>query len=454
MKDTSLIVARSVSAFQRFFYLLFAAFILLWPAIWNGYPLVFSDTGTYIASAFDQKVPFDRPIGYGDFIQFFSHGVSLWFVIFAQAFFTVYLLWQVVKMFFENKRYLVHFSITVVLALYTTLPWMTSQLMPDIFTGLLALILLVFIFGKVSWFERFVLVVLMMIFLTAHTANFVLCISLVLVISCVVLFFKTFKDSKKSYLLRAGVMFVVSLFGPVFFVATNYHEGYGMTVSPSSSIFMMARMSDAGVVQDFLAEHCSIETYYLCKFQSYIPAGEAFLWDEHSPTNLVGWKGIKDEYQKILSQIFTQPKYLLSFAFDSFGRSAHLFFMTGVGGYMRYGETGPVYIQVKKYFSQELGQYTSARQYQGFFESMTGFSVIFSVVFYLSVGFILFVFYRKETKFMEGWFFAFMFVFLILNAGLLATLSGDYGRYQERIVWLIALSASVIGLRKLFKFKV
>jgi hypothetical protein len=117
MKDISLIVARSVSAFQRFFYLLFAAFILLWPAIWNGYPLVFSDTGTYIASAFDQKVPFDRPIGYGDFIQFFSQGVSLWSVVYVQAFFAVYLLWQVVKVFFEKKRYTAHFLLTMVLAL-------------------------------------------------------------------------------------------------------------------------------------------------------------------------------------------------------------------------------------------------------------------------------------------------------------------------------------------------
>lgn len=454
MKDTSLIIARSVSSLQRFLYLLIAAFVLLWPAIWNGYPLVFSDTGTYIASAFEQNVPFDRPIGYGDFIQFFSQGISLWLVVYAQAFFAVYLLWQVVKMFFEKKHYTAHFLLTVVLALYTTLPWMTSQIMPDIFTGLLFLIVVVFVFAERSWFERFVLIVLMMIFLITHTANFVLCVAMLVVMGCVVLLFKTFKNSKKTYLLRLATMLVVSLFGPAFFIATNYHEGYGITVSPSSSVFMMARMSDAGIIQNFLAEHCGTETYYLCKFQTYIPSGETFLWDDKSPTNLAGWKSVKDEYQKILSRIFAEPKYLLSFAFDSFGRSARLFFMTGLESYMRYGEAGPIYIQVKKYFPHELAQYIGARQYQGFFESVTGFYVVFSGAFYVSAMFILFMVYRKETKFMETWLFAFVFVFLVLNAVLLATLSGDYGRYQERVVWLMGLCAAMICLKKLFKFKV
>lgn len=33
-----------------------AATLLLWPALWNGYPLVFSDTGTYLAQAIEHYV--------------------------------------------------------------------------------------------------------------------------------------------------------------------------------------------------------------------------------------------------------------------------------------------------------------------------------------------------------------------------------------------------------------
>jgi hypothetical protein len=38
-------------------------------AIWNGYPLVFLDTGTYVASGFERFVPRDRPLAYGFFIR-------------------------------------------------------------------------------------------------------------------------------------------------------------------------------------------------------------------------------------------------------------------------------------------------------------------------------------------------------------------------------------------------
>jgi hypothetical protein len=37
-----------------------AATLLLWPALWNGYPLVFSDTGTYVAQAIEHYAGWDR----------------------------------------------------------------------------------------------------------------------------------------------------------------------------------------------------------------------------------------------------------------------------------------------------------------------------------------------------------------------------------------------------------
>ena len=44
--------------------ILLGAALLLWPALWNGYPLVFSDTGTYLSQAINHYVGWDRPIFY------------------------------------------------------------------------------------------------------------------------------------------------------------------------------------------------------------------------------------------------------------------------------------------------------------------------------------------------------------------------------------------------------
>lgn len=55
--------------------------LLIMPAIVNGYPLVYSDSGTYIGSGFEGIVPVDRPIAYGLFVRHISVAYSLWFVI-------------------------------------------------------------------------------------------------------------------------------------------------------------------------------------------------------------------------------------------------------------------------------------------------------------------------------------------------------------------------------------
>ncbi|HQP01967.1 MAG TPA: hypothetical protein PK337_06695, partial [Bacteroidia bacterium] len=59
---------------------------LMADASYNGFPIVYSDTSTYIASGLELETPFDRPITYGLFLRLFSfNGLSLWFVIFFQG---------------------------------------------------------------------------------------------------------------------------------------------------------------------------------------------------------------------------------------------------------------------------------------------------------------------------------------------------------------------------------
>ena len=76
-----------------------ATLLLLGPALINGYPLVYADTGTYLTSGFQLGIPADRPLGYGLFCRLFSgDGLSLWGVVIAQALLSAVVLvhaWQV-----------------------------------------------------------------------------------------------------------------------------------------------------------------------------------------------------------------------------------------------------------------------------------------------------------------------------------------------------------------------
>lgn len=77
---------------KRYFPLLLGAFILSIFALYNNFPIVTGDTGSYINSGFSLKTPIDRPIFYGLFLRVTSLGASIWMAIFAQSFIVAYVI--------------------------------------------------------------------------------------------------------------------------------------------------------------------------------------------------------------------------------------------------------------------------------------------------------------------------------------------------------------------------
>lgn len=65
-------------------YLVGTAFLIIALAFFNRYPLVYSDTGTYIRSAFTLHPPVDRPIGYSLIIRAVTWQSTLWTVVLFQ----------------------------------------------------------------------------------------------------------------------------------------------------------------------------------------------------------------------------------------------------------------------------------------------------------------------------------------------------------------------------------
>ena len=52
--------------------LLLGTILLSWAAFYNGFPLIYSDTSTYLESGFVLETPLDRPITYGLLMRLFS----------------------------------------------------------------------------------------------------------------------------------------------------------------------------------------------------------------------------------------------------------------------------------------------------------------------------------------------------------------------------------------------
>ena len=131
-----------VQALKKPLYLASATLIMLIPALINGYPMIYSDTSTYLASGFEMQPPMDRPMTYGLFIRLFSlNGLSLWPVIIMQCFLLVWLIYQLVGAVLEENhkfRALVFLAVTVV-ASFSGAGWASCYLIPDIFTPIMLL---------------------------------------------------------------------------------------------------------------------------------------------------------------------------------------------------------------------------------------------------------------------------------------------------------------------------
>jgi hypothetical protein len=160
---------------RRLFVGALAVCVLIWVALYNGYPTVFSDTGGYLLTGkfFVALPPFRAP-GYAFFTRLTSLGISGWFTIATQAILVVYLLHETCDYLMEGDRKLggLYFLASVsILAGLTSLPWLVSLLMPDVFAGVLFLSAFLLAFAEeLSPIRRVVLAATFTISVAAHSS--------------------------------------------------------------------------------------------------------------------------------------------------------------------------------------------------------------------------------------------------------------------------------------------
>ena len=115
-----------------------AAILLVWPAIWNGYPLVFADSGTYLGQALLGYAGWDRPPFYSLFLLGLHWRLSLWPIVLGQGLLLAHLLHLVLRT--QGHPGPVPLLLTALaLAMFTGLPFFASQIQPDLFTGVVVL---------------------------------------------------------------------------------------------------------------------------------------------------------------------------------------------------------------------------------------------------------------------------------------------------------------------------
>jgi hypothetical protein len=319
---------------------LISAALLTWPALLNGYPLVFDDTGTYLSQAVHGYLGWDRPVFYSLFLLPLHLTITTWPVVAVQSLLAVHTLWLVLRVLTwtappplegggwgegcvhprtadartpppnplpqgEGGRstasawWLV--PLTAAFALATALPWFTSELMPDLFTPLLvlALALLVLVPERLSGRERIWLTAFSAFMIAAQQSSLPLSLGLLLVLLPLRRVLGAAAPLGQGDVLRAVAPPVLAFAA---LVAVNAAAFRRVSPSPFGNVFLLARIIYDGPGMHVLRRDCPRIGWRLCtELDGFPTSSDAFLWSPASPIlQAGGHKAVSAEADAII----------------------------------------------------------------------------------------------------------------------------------------------------------
>jgi hypothetical protein len=271
--------------------------MLLAPALWNGFPLLQFDTGGYFARWHEGKLEESRSTVYGAFLQFLSWP-NFWPVIIAQTFFTVWILWLLLRSHELGARARILPITVAALSILTALPWLTSQLITDILAGLavLALYLVMVRADKVTRWERIGLMAFIAFAVATHNATLAVLMLLVAAGLAFALF-----DRRLVPLLGVGRGALSLALGATLLVTMNYVVSGKVAWTPGGIALMFGRMLNEGIAQRYLTEHCPDPRFRFCDHISELPNdADVFFWGEGLFDQLGRFKAMNVEMATIV----------------------------------------------------------------------------------------------------------------------------------------------------------
>lgn len=451
--------------FSSTIYILFGFFILSWVLWYNGYPLVYSDTGIYIAGAHEHFIPGDRPQTYGEFIYVFGMHKTLWGPILMQTLMLAFVLFDLCMIITKHRSKKTIYLVTCILLAFTSgISFTSSQLMADVFTPMLFIALANITFRvKSRPILDFLNVLIGILAIGVHNSHVAIAILLLVIFfglmlaqkkiaSFNIFLFTRLKTIKIVFLLVVGVLFTPTL---------HFLNKGEFVYSGSSHVILMCKFVENGTLKAFLKEKCQdkkfYETHKMCSCYEELPIDiSSFLWLESSPLHKTGGWGeaSKKEYNDIIKELLTTPKYLyLNITSTIENTLSQLFRLDVAPGTFAYLENSPPYARVHQHYEQEGNSYDLSLQNvnhlkKDWVTELHHYAIFFTVL-------LIIIIWKNNSKFKKEQiaFMSFAVLYLLLNSLCTAGLHDANPRFQSRVDWIIQLSVLIIVLDNLKTFK-
>ena len=428
--------------------------LLLSVAMFNGYPTVFSDTGSYLLTgafliAFE---PFRAP-GYGIFTRISSLGISAWFTIAMQAVIVVYVLRETCEYLIGGSRKLTDVCLVAsvcVLTALTCLPWLVSLLMPDVFAGVLFLSAFLLAFADdLHPMRRILLAGVMIISVASHMSLFPIA---ALFVAAVLVLKLAWRQRDAAPPARSALAWLlVPVFAAGFWTMNlNREMGLGFRLAPSGNTFVLARLFGNGMAGDFLRENCPSRPLIACRYLSNLPqTPEQFLFWHPLLHDLKGHEKEMDAMTRAI--ILARPlRFLVSSTKGTLLQLAAIWTGDEIRTYRAPQWNNSAIQQV---FPGDFQALSNDRQFRGRLLPLAdSVARIHNTIFWLSVVSCLLLARTGRFPRVNQLYYSAL-LFLLINAAICATFAGVYDRYQNRVAWIIpfCLTAYVSCLAREWK---
>ena len=425
--------------------LLLGLLALLVPALLNGFPLVFADSGGYLARPFERTLALGRSAFYGLFL---AAGIpfDFWPNILIQAGLTVWII-RIVLRELGRPGPGVFVLVMIALTVFTSLPWYAGELMPDIFVPLavLAFHILAFARNGLRNHEAMLLGGVIAAAAASHMSILGL-VGALLLFAFALLVVRQLVDWPRPHL--SGPVAAV-LSGILLALFSNLAIAGQFAFTPGGSTFLFARLLQDGIVARYLDDHCPDPGLRLCAFRAELPpTADDWLWGNSPLGKLGGWEEFEPEARSIiLRSMIDYPSAHIRTAFRAAVEQLTTL-ATGEGMHSR--DNWHAEAILRKYAPDTFANFMASRQQHDGFDfgpiNLVKVPVELAATVMLPIS--IFLFRRSDPRLSR---FATTVLFAILtNAAICGIFSNPNARYQSRMAPLAVLSV-LLALLELWR---
>ena len=435
--------------------------LLLWPALVNGYPLLYPDTLDYLGTGRPALLAFlhghtgfhsVRSAVYAAGIYIFHWNRTPWPILAFNAAAVAWPVYLTVRSFFPRAALRRTLFILATLSVVTGLSWFTSFLLPDILGAplYLALFLLAFARHKLSRAEQTGLAALAVFCAAAHASHLLLAMLLCGFLWFLALVLRSIaRPSPRSlFVMTAVVASAVALT-----LAVNQRLCGRPSLTGDPPPFLMARILADGPGKLYLRDRCGQDANSfraMCRHLDNLPAAEdEFLWSPTgiwplaSPAEQLALQ--KEQMPLVLGTLRHYPRQQIAASFANFREQLTSFELNDFENneYMQ-TDLNAELPNARAIYDRSL-QARNAMPCAAF-TWVQNIAVLLSLaVVALSPPGIV----RLPTALRARWlaFGATAVFVVVVNAAIGGVLSAVDFRYQARIIWLLPLLASLLAAR-------